>query len=134
MPNKTAQLFTDGGSRGNPGPAGIGCFLKIGNEVKKYKEYIGETTNNQAEYKALLAGLDLANENGIDTLEVFLDSELIVKQVQGKYKVKNPDLKPLFAEVLKKTNNFSSISFAHVYREKNKDADKLVNEAIDASL
>jgi len=134
-----AELYTDGGSRGNPGPAGIGAVLKFTNKdtrfsTKFFKEYIGEATNNQAEYQALLAGLHLAVEAGVTNLKVFMDSELIVKQLRGEYRVKNADLKPLFAEVLKRTNSFSEVSWHHIPREKNKLADELVNEALDGNF
>ncbi len=133
MLKNSAELFTDGGARGNPGPAGIGIVLKfkIHNAKCKIKKYIGEATNNQAEYRALIAGLELAKAEQVEELKVFMDSELIVKQMQGEYRVKNPDLKPLFAQALALTNKFTSVSFHHIPREKNKAADKLVNEAID---
>lgn len=133
MLKNNAELYTDGGARGNPGPAGIGVVLK-GKMQKakcKIKEYIGTTTNNQAEYRALIAGLELACAEGVVELKVFMDSELIVKQMKGEYRVKNADLKPLFAQALGLTNKFTAISFHHIPREKNKEADKLVNEAID---
>lgn len=131
MSKNSAELYTDGGARGNPGPAGIGVVLKVKSKKSKVKKYIGKATNNQAEYQALLAGLELAQSNGVDELKVFMDSELIVKQMQGEYRVKNPDLKPLFAQALALTNKFISVSWHHIPREKNKAADKLVNEAID---
>jgi ribonuclease HI len=130
-----ATLFTDGGSRGNPGPAGIGYVLTpdTGAQIL-HGEYIGETTNNQAEYQALLAGLKRAHGAGIENLECFLDSELVVKQVRGEYKVKNEELKPLVAEVRHIAKNFAAISFDHVRREKNALADTLVNEALDNAV
>ncbi|MFC1721646.1 ribonuclease HI family protein [Patescibacteria group bacterium] len=136
MGKASGKLFTDGGSRGNPGPAGIGGILEFtdGNSVstpRVFKEYIGEATNNQAEYHAVLAGLRLAAEAKLDEIDVYLDSELIVKQLRGEYKVRNEELKPLFAEVLKWTNKFRRIDWHHVPREKNKIADQLVNEALD---
>jgi len=135
----SGELYTDGGARGNPGPAGIGGVVNYvnseGNKVqKKFKEYIGEATNNQAEYQALLKGLHLAGELGIRELSVKMDSELIVKQLRGEYKVKNPDLKPLFAEALKLTNKFANVTFNHVRREKNREADSLVNQALDGEF
>ncbi|MFC1618042.1 ribonuclease HI family protein [Patescibacteria group bacterium] len=133
METKQAKLYTDGGSRGNPGPAGAGGVLIL-DKKKTFKKYLGEMTNNQAEYSAMIEGMKLAAEEGVTELEVFLDSELIVKQMRGQYKVKNHGLKPLFAEALKLTNNFSNITFQHVYREKNQLADKLVNEAIDEAM
>jgi ribonuclease HI len=131
-----AELFTDGGARGNPGPAGIGAVLRPLSAdslmpPQSLRRYIGTATNNQAEYHALLAGLEMAAAAAVTDLKVYLDSELIVKQLRGEYKVKNADLKPLFAEVLRRTNRFSRISWHHIPREKNKSADKLVNEALD---
>ncbi len=130
MLNK-ADIFTDGGARGNPGPAGIGVVLEAKSQKSKVKRFIGEATNNQAEYQALLAGLELAIREEVSELRVFMDSELIVKQMKGEYRVKNANLKPLFAKALGLTNKFTTISFHHISREKNKEADKLVNEAID---
>jgi len=131
-----ATLFTDGGSRGNPGPAGIGFVLKISDkgmdELVEYKEYIGKATNNQAEYRALLAGLEEAVERGVKELTCFLDSELVVKQVKGLYKMKNPGLRPLWEQVCGLKDDFSKIDFKHVPRAKNEEADRLVNEALDA--
>lgn len=128
-----ATLYTDGGARGNPGPAGIGYVItpKEG-EVISHGEYIGETTNNQAEYQALVAGLKKAKEVGITHLECFLDSELVVKQVRGQYRVKNEELKPLCEQVLSLAKDFTQISFDHIPRGKNAKADALVNKALDA--
>lgn len=127
-----ATLYTDGGARGNPGPAGIGYVItpQEGAAVS-HGEYIGDATNNQAEYKALVAGLAQAKEIGITHLECFLDSELVVKQVRGQYRVKNEELKPLHAEVLGLAKSFEQISFDHVPRSKNAKADALVNKALD---
>ncbi len=127
-------LYSDGGSRGNPGPAGIGVVLEFGGKIEKFKKYIGEATNNQAEYQALIFGLEKARDLGAKELEVFLDSELLVKQARGQYKVKNDGLKPLFAKVLSLTNKFENISFHHVVRAKNELADELVNEAVDEAV
>jgi ribonuclease HI len=127
-----ATLFTDGGARGNPGPAGIGFVLTVSDkETILHGAYIGETTNNQAEYKALLAGLERAVKEGVTELECFLDSELVVRQLRGEYRVKNAELQPLVAQVRQWQQKFSVISFTHVRREKNEMADKLVNQAID---
>jgi ribonuclease HI len=128
-----AKLFTDGGSRGNPGPSAIGFAVLDSDDlvIKEYGEYIGETTNNQAEYKALSFGLDSCIELGIKNLEVYMDSQLIVNQINGSYKVKNTDLIPIYNEIKSKLKSFSSISFAHVPREQNKLADSLVNKALD---
>jgi ribonuclease HI len=127
------ELFSDGAARGNPGPAGAGALLRSedGEILAEISEYLGETTNNQAEYQALLLGLKKAEELKLTTLKVFLDSELVVKQLNGDYKVKHPDLIPLYREVSALLKKFPSIAVAHVYREKNKEADKLANLAID---
>ena len=131
---KHAKLFTDGGSRGNPGPSATGVVLldMEDNVVKNSSKYIGETTNNQAEYQALLEGLELAGSLGVKELEVYMDSELIVKQINGIYKIKNVDLKPIYDDVKSKALNFSKISFTHVPRAMNKLADALVNETLDS--
>lgn len=127
-------IFTDGGARGNPGPAGIGAALKNenGEIVAEISEYLGVATNNQAEYKALLAALEKARELRAETLECYLDSELIVKQLKGEYKVKNKGLLPLFFEVQNLSKAFQQISFSHVKRELNQEADRLANLAMDS--
>jgi len=126
-------LFTDGGARGNPGPAGIGAVIlnEAGKIIAEISECIGETTNNQAEYKALIAGLTKAVEMGGQELEVFLDSELVVKQLNREYRVKDKDLAPLFVQVYNISLGFKKIKFSHIRREKNKLADALVNLALD---
>ncbi|MFH1030215.1 MAG: ribonuclease HI family protein [bacterium] len=131
--SKKIKLYTDGGARGNPGPAGIGAVLKDenGKNIAEISEYIGETTNNQAEYKALIAGLERAKEIGAGEIECFLDSELVVKQMKREYKVKNEDLAPLFVIAWNLILGFKKISFTHVMRQYNQEADKLVNKAID---
>lgn len=126
------KLFTDGGSRGNPGPAGIGGVLYENNKlIDKFSEYIGATTNNQAEYRALLSGLELAKKHKVDILECFLDSELVVKQLKKEYRVKDKDLAVLFVKVWNISLDFKKITFTHVMREKNQEADMLVNIALD---
>lgn len=128
-----ATLHTDGGSRGNPGPAAIGYVLRVEDrETIFHGEAIGKTTNNQAEYQALLAGVRRALEEQVTELECFLDSELVVKQLKGEYRVKDQDLKPHFEAIKKITSDLTSISYTHVKREKNKEADRLVNEALDS--
>lgn len=126
-----ATIFTDGGARGNPGPAGIGVVLEIGEQKKTFKKYIGTATNNQAEYQAILLGLEMAQAEGAESVVCYLDSELVVKQLNREYKVKNADLAPLFVKVWNLSQSFKKVSFNHVYREDNKEADRLVNEAID---
>ena|SRR3989338_1207935 len=126
-------LYTDGGSRNNPGPAGIGGIGldAHGKEVFRFKKFLGNATNNQAEYSALIEGLKKASHAGANEVSCFLDSELVVKQLNGHYKIKHPDIKPLAAEALKLTNKFNNVNFSHIKREKNQIADRLVNEAID---
>ncbi len=133
---KKIIIYTDGGARGNPGPAGIGAVLsdEDGRVEKEISKYIGKATNNQAEYQALIAALSEAKKIGAKEVRVFMDSELIVKQMNREYKVKNKDLAKLFIKVYNLTLNFSKISFKHVRRERNGHADKLVNLAIDNAL
>jgi ribonuclease HI len=125
----------DGGARGNPGPAAIGVVLRDGGRiVEEAGEEIGEATNNVAEYKALLRGIELAAAQGASELELIGDSELVVRQVEGRYKVKNAGIKPLHAEVKRALADFDSWSIRHVPRAENADADRLVNQALDGVL
>lgn len=129
-------LHTDGAARGNPGPAGAGAVLydATGEEIATVVQYLGETTNNQAEYQALLLGLDKAIELKIESIEIKMDSELIVRQIQGLYKVKHEGLRPLYLAVMEKLKQFKAFKISHVRRELNKRADELSNEAIDKAL
>lgn len=129
-------IFTDGGARGNPGPAGIGVVICDENHrvISKHCEYIGNATNNVAEYKALILALQEAYKLGAKEILVNMDSELVVRQMQGIYKIKEPSLKNLALDVFKLTNRFSGVTFHHVPREKNKEADKLVNLALDENI
>jgi ribonuclease HI len=124
----------DGGARGNPGPAAIGVVLRDGEGevLGEVGETIGEATNNVAEYRALLRGIELAAEHGAAELELVGDSELVVRQVEGRYKVKNAGMKELHQEVKRALREFDSWSIRHVRRAENADADRLVNEALDA--
>lgn len=133
MSARHAILFSDGGSRGNPGPAAIGAVLKDakGTKLGTVSRTIGRTTNNQAEYQALLAGLMLALHRGVTHLECFLDSELVVKQLNREYKVKDLGIQSQFVKVWNLCLCFASISFVAVPRSKNKEADRLVNLALD---
>lgn len=123
----------DGGARGNPGPAAIGAVLRDadGEILRERAERIGRATNNVAEYRALLAGIELASAHGADELELVGDSELVVRQVEGRYKVKDATMKELHAEVKRALAGFESWSIRHVRREQNADADRLVNQALD---
>ncbi len=129
----TAKVFTDGGARGNPGPAAIGAVLFDTNNVElaHVKKYIGDTTNNQAEYQALIAGLELALKHHVASIHCYLDSELVVKQIQGLYKIKEPSLKLLAEQVKLMRTKFSHFAITHVARKYNARADELVNQALD---
>ena len=119
------HLYTDGGARGNPGPAGIGARLltAAGDVVEELADFIGKATNNVAEYQALMAGLELALDRGVERLDVFLDSELVVRQVNGQYKVKDAGLKPLHAQACLLLSRFHEVDVKHVRREQNAEAD-----------
>jgi ribonuclease HI len=126
----------DGGARGNPGPAAIGVVVRNGDGrvLERVGETIGEATNNVAEYRALLRGITLAAAHGASELELIGDSELVVRQVEGRYKVKHAEMKKLHQEVKRALRGFDSWSIRHVRREQNADADRLVNEALDGAL
>jgi probable phosphoglycerate mutase len=130
-----ARLLTDGGSRGNPGPAAFGYVLEAddGTVIAAHGEAIGVATNNVAEYRALLAGLARALEAGVDELEVVSDSELLVKQMRGEYKVKNAALRELSVEATRLARELGVVTYTAVRREHNELADRLVNEALDAA-
>src|SRR5258706_10708940 len=123
----------DGGSRGNPGPASYGVVIRDprGQVVAKLKKYIGRTTNNVAEYYVLIAALDYAQQHAIRALRIESDSELLVRQMQGQYKVKSPELRPLYERARKMAQAFDTFKIDHVYREQNAEADALANEALD---
>jgi ribonuclease HI len=127
------KIYTDGGARGNPGPAGIGVVIFDENDQKIDSDYkfIGEATNNQAEYKALILAFEMIEKYKVDELAFFLDSELVVKQVKGEYRVKNKDLAPLFVKIHNQIIKHKKTSFTHIRRELNKEADKLANMAMD---
>ncbi len=133
---KKLVINTDGGARGNPGPAGIGVIIKTetGEILYEYGGYIGAATNNVAEYKALIKALEESKHLGGEVLRIQMDSELIVKQMQGVYKIKEPTLQGLAQEVIRLLKQFSSYTFVHVRREFNKEADAMVNQAIDAAV
>ena len=126
-------IYTDGGARGNPGPAGLGAILYNENRetVAEVSEYLGVATNNQAEYRAVIAALKKAQELGALELDFYLDSELVVKQLNREYKVKNKDLAPLFLQIHNLSLSFKKINYTHIPRERNQEADRLANEAMD---
>jgi ribonuclease HI len=135
-PVSRLTINVDGGARGNPGPAAIGVVVRDsdGEVREEVGETIGEATTNVAEYKALLRGIELAAAQGGTELELIGDSELVVRQVEGRYKVKNAGIKPLHAEVKRALQAFDSWSIRHVRRAENADADRLVNQALDGVL
>ena len=131
---KSVKLYTDGGSRGNPGPSATGFVILDFKDqiVNKGSKYLGITTNNQAEYTALVDGLKKCQDIGVEELEVYMDSLLIINQMKGSFKVKNADLIPLYRSAIQLSHNFKSISYTHVRRELNSIADSLVNECLDS--
>ncbi len=131
---RTAVIHTDGAAKGNPGPAGIGVVARTeqGAALFEHAEYIGETTNNAAEYTAFIQGLRMAREQGIDTVRMVSDSELLVRQLHGLYKVKHPNLKDLYDRAVALIGQFEHVEISHVPREKNAEADALANRAIKA--
>ena len=129
----TWRLYVDGASRGNPGPAGAGAVLLDPGGQKKgqVSQYLGETTNNVAEYQALLHGLELALSLGVKNLQVLADSLLVVQQLKGAYQVKTPHLFPLFSQAQKTLEKFDAWAISHLDRSLNKEADRLARQAID---
>ncbi len=134
------RIYTDGGARGNPGPAASGAVIK---ELKAGKEgaviataskFLGKDTNNQAEYTAIIIGLEKAHRLRAQSVEVYMDSELAVKQLSGKYRVKNPEIAKRFLEVKNLMQHFDRVTFTHVRREKNKEADAIVNKVLDTHM
>jgi ribonuclease HI len=126
-------VFTDGGSRGNPGPAAIGGVILAGEKtLEEFSAYIGDKTNNQAEYAALLAGLERAAKFTDVAVNCVLDSELVVKQMRGEYKVKSPELRKLVHQAKHLEEKFKTVTYEHTMREGNVRADALVNQALDA--
>ncbi len=140
-PSRTSSVewitaFCDGGSRGNPGPAGYGVSIEgpDGKKVAELSEFIGKTTNNVAEYSGLLAAVEFAVREGHRRLRVVSDSELMVKQIQGRYKVNSPDLRPLYEEAKRRIARLDGFRIEHVLRGKNKNADRLANLAMDKGM
>jgi ribonuclease HI len=129
----TWRLYVDGASRGNPGPAGAGAVLldPAGRVAEEASRFLGRTTNNVAEYQALLLGLELARRHGVTHLEIFADSELLVRQLTGRYQVRSPHLKPLYQAVRQALTDIPAWRLTHVPRQQNQAADRLANAAID---
>jgi len=127
------KIFTDGGSRGNPGPAAAGVVIKdqVDTVLHEYSQCLGETTNGQAEYQAIIFGLKKAKSLKYKKADVYLDSQFIVEQLNGNYKIKNEGIIPLFIQAWNLRLDFEQISFNFVPREQNREADKLVNQALD---
>jgi ribonuclease HI len=130
------RVYSDGAARGNPGPSGAGAVLvePSGQVVDRLGKFLGIQTNNYAEYMGLLIGLRRARELGVREVEVFADSELMIRQLGGRYQVKSPSLRPLYEEALKLLNDFSRVKLVHVPREMNTAADEMSNRAIDERL
>ncbi|MBS1800269.1 MAG: reverse transcriptase-like protein [Acidobacteria bacterium] len=135
-PSGWVTAHCDGGARGNPGPAGYGAVMTgpNGEPLAELSEFLGFRTNNFAEYSGLLGVLDYALEHGYRRLKVVSDSELMVKQIQGKYKVSSPDLKPLWQEAKSRIAKLEAFEISHALRHKNKDADRLANQAMDRGM
>lgn len=127
------RLYCDGASRGNPGPAGAGALLYDPGGILKgqLSRYLGETTNNVAEYQALILGLQLAREQGAARIQILADSQLVVEQLNGSYRVKSPHLLPLWQQAKKELQNFEAYAISHVPRAQNSLADELANQGID---
>jgi ribonuclease HI len=125
--------YCDGGSRGNPGPSGFGVYIQdeSGKEVAELSEFLGRKTNNYAEYSGLLAALNFAIEQGHPQLKVVSDSELMVKQIKGQYRVNSPELRPLYDEAKRRIGRLEKFQIQHVLRGKNQEADRLANQAMD---
>jgi ribonuclease HI len=128
--------YCDGGSRGNPGPAGFGVYIQdaTGAVLAELGQYLGTRTNNFAEYSALLAALEFAIAKGHKSLRVVSDSELMVKQIKGQYRVNSPDLRPLYEEARRRIPQLEKFQITHVLREKNRHADRLANLAMDRGM
>jgi len=128
-------IYADGAARGNPGPAGIGVVIEDerGQVLKELSQFIGQKTNNQAEYMALIQGLEAAADYQADAVQVRLDSELLVRQLRGEYKVKSPLLKPLRNKVQELLARYKVVGIEHIERQYNRAADRLANRAIDAA-
>ena len=134
MSAKKAIIYVDGAARGNPGPAAIGATIKDeqGRLIARISQRIGTTTNNQAEYRAVIAALEKAIKLGAKQVELRSDSELVVKQIKGLYRVKKAHLKPLYQQVKQLVDPLEGFTIAHIPREQNREADNLANKALDS--
>ena len=134
MGQELVSIYIDGAARGNPGPAGAGAVLKENDKtIKTAYKYLGDATNNIAEYSALILGLQEATALGYKKAELYLDSELVAQQLRGAFRVKNSNIKPIFEKALVLINNFSDFKIIKIDRTYNKEADKLANKAINLS-
>ena len=136
MKIEKAVLYTDGASRGNPGPAAIGAVIKDGQGrvLARISKRIGRTTNNQAEYRAVIAAFEEAIKLGVTSVDLKSDSELVVRQINGRYRVKHPGLKPLYRQVKELQSSFQSCAIVSIPRRQNREADGLCNAALDATV
>lgn len=127
------KVFTDGASRGNPGPAAIGVVFYDSTDtlLAEHKEVLGEQTNNYAEYMAVIRAMEICKEKSVSKVDFYCDSQLLVKQMLGEYKVKAPQIKPLYEKARSLSQSFTKVGFFHVRREFNKEADALANQALD---
>jgi len=128
------KIYTDGASRGNPGPAAIGVVFydMDDNAIADHKEVLGDQTNNYAEYMAVIRAMEICVDKGVKKIDFYCDSQLLVRQMLGEYKVKAPQIKPLFTQAKTLVQKFSSVDFHHIRREFNTEADALANQALDA--
>jgi ribonuclease HI len=132
MTEKYFTIHTDGGARGNPGPAAIGAVIEYnGKVIERIAKCIGATTNNQAEYQAVHAALHFAQQHGASKVDLYADSELVVKQLRGEYKVKNKELAPWYIKIISLANHIGQVHYHTIRREENTAADALVNKALD---
>jgi len=131
--SKKLIIYTDGGARGNPGPAAVGVVIyNEQNElVNKFSKFINQTTNNQAEYQAIIYALEIAKRLKAEIIDFYLDSELVVQQLNRKFKIKDKGLASLFIKIWNYSQSFKQVAFHHIPREKNKEADRLVNQILD---
>jgi ribonuclease HI len=129
-------IYTDGGSRNNPGPAALGVVIKdeTGKTLAAYGEYLGKQTNNYAEYSAIISGLKKAKELGADEVECIADSKLVIEQLSGRWKVKEPTLQKLFVIAYNELQKFKKVKLRHILRAYNKEADREVNKALDQAI